>query len=402
MSTLWVGNFDAESEMAFDSVVESRSLFASSPQLEQLCFERAHLLWSATSPGDELYLPVPFEVEFQTALQALGWPALNFRDELPTRSKRKMLSPWCWTPNLLSQTNQPFEVHNIPTWNAVRTANSRRFSYEWEQAIDNERPVTLPIESLEDLQQHLNTIPAENRWVLKSEFGMSGREQFRGKGAKVSPQLVGWVKRRLKQTLFLVWEPWLENIAEGSFHLTILPLGQVKFAGFTELISDRNGQYRGNRVSHCPLSGKWSLALPAIMKLGAHLAQHGYVGPLGIDSMMYLNSAGEECLRLFQDINARFTMGRLTLCFRKFLSEAECYSWHHLRWPFQTRAEREEWWTRSLLSHVLPDCQLIRTSPWMFGTQPASQGSYLLLAPNDEQLRKCEIQLEQEIAKVIR
>ena len=46
-------------------------------------------------------------------------------------------------------------------------------------------------------------------------------------------------------------------------------------------------------------------------RVALELQKLGYFGPLGIDAMIYLASGGRVCVRPLQDVNARWTMGRL-------------------------------------------------------------------------------------------
>ncbi|OYW15327.1 MAG: hypothetical protein B7Z55_15100, partial [Planctomycetales bacterium 12-60-4] len=50
---------------------------------------------------------------------------------------------------------------------------------------------------------------------------------------------------------------------------------------------------------------------------GNELQAAGYFGPVGIDAMWYRDANGKLACRPLQDINARWTMGRLALGWRR-------------------------------------------------------------------------------------
>jgi hypothetical protein len=49
------------------------------------------------------------------------------------------------------------------------------------------------------------------------------------------------------------------------------------------------------------------------------MQSEGYYGPVGIDAMQYKDDAGEVRMRVIQDVNARWTMGRLAAAWRRYL-----------------------------------------------------------------------------------
>jgi hypothetical protein len=64
---------------------------------------------------------------------------------------------------------------------------------------------------------------------------------------------------------------------------------------------------------------KWREAVDVGRKVCKRMQAKGYHGPVGIDAMRYRDESGTTKLRLIQEINARWTMGRLAAAWRRYL-----------------------------------------------------------------------------------
>jgi hypothetical protein len=90
---------------------------------------------------------------------------------------------------------------------------------------------------------------------------------------------------------------------------------------------------------------QWAPAIPMAVQIGRELQAIGYFGPVGIDVMRYAHQSGEVRLRCLQDLNARWTMGRLALGWKSQFQPGESGIWLHGRWPterVQAEAARRE------------------------------------------------------------
>ena len=68
------------------------------------------------------------------------------------------------------------------------------------------------------------------------------------------------------------------------------------------------------------------------MTRAAHSVQQlGYFGPLGIDAMLYETPDGQRRWRPLQDINARWTMGRVALGWKRIVPASQHATWLRLR-----------------------------------------------------------------------
>jgi hypothetical protein len=125
----------------------------------------------------------------------------------------------------------------------------------------------------------------------------------------------------------------------------------------------------------------------------AHLLQRlGYFGPLGIDAMQYRADTGEIRLRPLQDLNARYTMGRLALGFGRFLRAGGRGSWLHFsRRHLAGRALDK--WLGDLRRSLPAEITTAATSPRNIGSQPVEHHAVLLLGPTSEARPQAEAAL---------
>jgi hypothetical protein len=187
--------------------------------------------------------------------------------------------------------------------------------------------------SIDELFDAIGRVSAHNgEWVVKAEFSNSSRERFlqRSNSPPDRGALSRWAARRLAMGQALIVEPWVERIDEVGVQLTIQRNGEPRVEGVTGLLVDNAGRYRGSEFTPAlDNDPQWQDAIAIAMEAARHVQQAGYFGPLGIDAMRYRDAAGEIRLRPLQDINARWTMGRLSLGLRRLLHPGERGYWLH-------------------------------------------------------------------------
>jgi hypothetical protein len=87
---------------------------------------------------------------------------------------------------------------------------------------------------------------------------------------------------------------------------------------------DERGQYVGSWFhDDRALADEWGEAIEIQRLVLERVQILGYTGPVGIDAMKYRDSRGQVRIRPLQDINARWTMGRLALGWRDLLAPGE-------------------------------------------------------------------------------
>jgi hypothetical protein len=282
-----------------------------------------------------------------------------------------------------------------PPLDAVRMANSRRFSFELEQELGIALEHGASIHSLEDWQTALKPFAPDAGWVIKSEFGMSARERLLGRGPELSANHQAWGRKRLLTGQTLILEPWVQSLGEAGMQFEIPRPGQgsPQCLGVATMLTDQSGSFRGSQFDLSPKTLDWSQAI-AVGQIAVQRVQDlGYFGPLGIDAMWYLGSDGKPELRPLQDVNARWTMGRLSLGFRSLLASGEAGAWLHLRCPAKTFDQARQWW--SALPATLPsEVRLLRTSPLTTGGHITGHATALVIAPDAETLNAaCQLLL---------
>jgi hypothetical protein len=121
-------------------------------------------------------------------------------------------------------------------------------------------------------------------------------------------------------------EPYVERLDEAGLQWEIprRGRGEPRLAGITPLMVDSEGQYRGSLfATDEPLEEKWSFAVDTTRQVASELQQLGYFGSLGIDAMQYRDAIGNVRIRPLQDVNARWTMGRLSLGCQRWIQAGE-------------------------------------------------------------------------------
>jgi hypothetical protein len=112
----------------------------------------------------------------------------------------------------------------------------------------------------------------------------------------------------------------------------------------------------------------WREAIAIAADVANAAADLGYFGPLGIDAMRYRDRDGSVKLRPIQDVNARWTMGRLCLGHQRLLRPGE-----RGRWLFGPTAVDIE------SSAVVPGRRIIHTSPEQIAGQPVKLSTVVVI-----------------------
>lgn len=382
MPRLFLGNFEFECELAGTPV---------SASMARTSLELTPLLASIASDEDFLYLAEPVEPGFFERLAQAGLPRLRVVSSADQVTGRVEACPWGWTTNIRERCRHHGWIGNAPPQQVVSAANSRRFSLQLEQQWQIGLPGSRLIQTVHDLATALQELPAaDHRWLLKTEFGMSGRGQFAGIGRRPKNDVVGWLKKRLVDGLCVVFEPWMETIEEAGLQYTIPRSGKPVFDGLAPMIAGPRGAYGGSRFGPDPDSERrWSSTIETGLRAARQLLAEGYFGPLGIDAARYRDADGFERIRPLQDVNARLTMGRLALGLGRLLGEGEQGVWRRIRWRNDDSSQRQQWWNQ-LQTELPSGVRLVRTSPWTIGGRPVKYGTLAWIAKSREQLREAE------------
>jgi len=320
---LFFGNFSFEHHLAQPG-------WNPPARLRRLDAELAPIWWAVAEEGDFVWAPEVFPESFWEMPPEWGLPQLCPISDwlhLPTNVE---IVPWGWTSELAGEARKRHPEGHRPDVAVVRHVNSRAYRVELERELSPYFTGSQVLTSTEEFATLLKPVSPNAKWVLKANWGMSGREQWRGQGQEISEACANWLRARLARQGVVVWEPWLESLAEVGIQCEIPVAGPVEFMGLTESVVDAFGQFAGCWVQGVPEAAWHGQAIEQALRAAAFVQKAGYFGPLGIDAMLFRNLEGELCLRPLQDLNARWTMGRIALGWRRLLQPAERAFWSHL------------------------------------------------------------------------
>lgn len=241
------------------------------------------------------------------------------------------LLPWGWSVTAYQIALQLGLRFDAPDTELVRELNRRSFRFNLEREAGILPSGAELIHEKSDLVRAISRLAEHVRWVVKGEFGMSGRERILGRGGTLDEPAGNWVSRQLRRNGSLVFEPWLKSIREVGISFDISRSGTVKLIGIAELLTDGGGTYRGSRFAHVSELKAWESAISIGQEIATGIGARGYFGPLGIDSMEYEDPDGTRRIRAVQDLNVRYTMGRVALAWLDELATGEYGSWLRVR-----------------------------------------------------------------------
>jgi hypothetical protein len=318
MSRLLIGNFDFEWSLA-------HNIQHPSAALQRLSAELATTWLAVSEPGDILLLPGETEPGFWTQLgDDLPWPLPGRIRCLSEAPSGLTVTPWGWTQQFIDacRTNG-VPLPPYPDVEVVRRVNSRRFSHELERDLACGLRGAAWLSELD-----FDWLASQPRWVIKADLSNSSRERLLG-GGPLSPRDRTWLETRLRRDGGVAFEPWVEIVEEAGLQWDIPGTGEPQLIGITPLLTDAHGRYRGSVFSHPTADADWTDGILTSREAARRIQAAGYFGPLGIDACRYRDSDGVLRLRPLMDINARWTMGRLSLGWRRLLAPGQHGLWRH-------------------------------------------------------------------------
>ncbi len=319
------------------------------PEVQQVQRDLEGLPAFFASADDLLLVSEPPGEEFMRTMSRAGflWPRCVTRDELRDSTPDvARLRPWGQSPATASlwqslsgdaaqETTLSRGLWHRKSWSSERAS-------QWE-AVHRDGPLT-PLVRPEDflgevagtadeVDQILAAFVArgKRRLVIKADLGVSGRHTLRLLDEPLAGRGRRWLESVLREHGQVVVEPWLDRVADLSFHFDVRDEG-TSSGDLVRFHADRRGQFLGAFVSHPQLSfppdiqrlmqefdlaGKNSPLASALKKIvGEALFREGYRGPVGVDMFFYRDARGELRLHPLVEVNPRWTMGRLALRLR--------------------------------------------------------------------------------------
>ena len=349
MNRFFYGNFDFEDQL--------RSEVNRPARVERLLLELASSWLAVADAGDRIWCPGKLPEEFLASLSQWGLPADIFVSEVRDIPAGMELVPWGWSLAAVEFGEQHGLVVEAPPLDVVRLANSREYSVPREEPPDDDGDFATLCRTLGEVLACVERLPATTAWVIKANWSHAARERILGRGPMISNADIQWVKQRLARDGVVCWEPWLQREAEIGIQWSIPRGGPPQLVAITELLVDARGQYAGTRalargIGFQPVMTaqdvhkndrleayptktltlpEWALPVAEATRPAVEdLAQRGYFGPVGIDAMRYIHPDWNFArTRPLQDINARWTMGRLALGWFEKLGTESSITWRH-------------------------------------------------------------------------
>lgn len=390
MPRVFHSNFGFESELATPAKSAGSTLLRRSAELSYL--------WMAIADENDMIVTPPSDDDqFLSALSDVGFPSARLIDDIRQAPKTCEFTPWGWSESAVDVAKSARQPCRPPRLDVVRKANRRRFSLELETEWNCGLPGACIVHSVDEFQDSIQHPPlADGHWIAKAEFGMAGRERIAGRGSETTEANRNWAVKRLAQNQAIVIEPRVNIESEAGIQFEIPRSGDPRLLGVTPFIAACTGEFLGCRFDQSVSTDEWSEAIAVALRAATRIQRSGYFGPLGIDAALYRDTDGNARLRPLQDINARFTMGRLSLGLRRLLKPGESGVWRHGRIvaPFspdkavktQQAMSAERAGVRGPVEYdgfvaALPEgVRAVRTSPFTAAGSPVQHATVALIA----------------------
>jgi uncharacterized ferritin-like protein (DUF455 family) len=294
-------------------------------------------------------------VEFLSRIKQAGFPLPEFAElsgreaDLRELAARKLgrLRPWAWGPDSMETLRPLFRsVTGEQRADEERFNDSmaRLYSKGWSadflRAVLADQPpadwlcpedtVGVAVNSSAEARSEIARIRARGHHevVLKQAYGVAGSNALRLLEPEVSTTQARWMEKVFARGGQLIVEPWLQRLQDFSVQLEMTGEG-LKLCGFTGLLNDARGQFVANFAEPrhhkripaavvaqfqraADVSGVLLEFYDGVFaQLERELRAVSFVGPLGIDALVYRDANGAARLKPVVEINPRYTMGRV-------------------------------------------------------------------------------------------
>lgn len=205
----------------------------------------------------------------------------------------------------------------FPSVETVRKVNSKTFSSRLGQSFGHR--YSFVVDSALGLARCGKEILGNTPLVIKDPFGVSGKGLLHVATEKALGSIVSFLDRQEKKgkKVELVIEHLLEKKQDFSCHFAIEQDGTLHIRAVQEMVNRNFGFYGIRNAGHslCEYLEE-KRYFDIVEQIGKELFEHGYFGPVCIDSMVLQN----DDLVPMIEINARKSMGMLNWVLNKFLS----------------------------------------------------------------------------------
>ncbi len=247
------------------------------------------------------------------------------------------LRPWAWSPDA-SETLKPCAeyVSDQLAWQwrdpLPPLFLSKRLGVELNNELGLEKGASVYCESMEQALSEISKCMSSNSEgvLLKAPYACAGRGHKRIKPHEGQAFYHAWLEKVIKNQGGIVIEPYLDKVMDFSALYEVKQGGVIDLIGMTEMENDSSGRFLATKVYQkwgSDLSEEirrfyftkaqgvrcYSEIIPALLtKLLT-----GYIGPVGVDAMIYRQADGSLALRHVVEVNTRMSMGRVALELQK-------------------------------------------------------------------------------------
>lgn len=366
---------------AFEPAMEDRFAGRSTDRapVRALSADLAPLMGLLASPDDRLVLETPPSLQHLEHLDAAGfelpetltWEEAFARRAAPAHAgdRPAALVPWGWSPRMVEAANR-LEVATMDL-EVVRRASSKlegRRRLEEILSQDDFREVVredvLGFVAEDPERVFEAAVTSDRALVVKAPFSASGRHRIvLASGATPSAAARGFVEKSVERHGGVWVAPWLDKIRDLSTTLHVFEDGRVRVDPSLWLENEPQGGYVGHVLApylrgvdaadRRALNRGVTLSdrLAAVAQhVGEHLAAAGYVGPAGVDHLVYRGADGQSRLHPLLEVNARLTMGHVAHALRRRLVQGRVGVIRHVSRAAVERSTGLEWveWVRAV------------------------------------------------------
>jgi len=319
-----------------------------SKAVRQIQGDLAGLMAFIATPQDVVMVAQPPTTGFLAALTTLGFMPPQFvtaAQELQGRLLGRF-APWGQSAAAIHYGHSLGLNWQTPLGQA---ANAGLFAKSWAKALSIEagfEPLHAGLggtvcHDITSAQAEVAARLIHGTVVIKAAYGTAGRHMQRVYAdVGLTALQCQWMAGVLARQGAVVIEPWRQRVVDLSVQINVAN-GLQPILGITRFLTDERGQYGGHVLGR-KLNGLDPTLLRTyheqdfpgrLLQVAAtvntRLAAAGYVGPAGIDALVYKTDEGYHLYPLVE-INPRFTMGRIALELdRRVHAAARCH-WLHI------------------------------------------------------------------------
>ncbi len=320
---------DVESEVARGSAVED-------PTTAGIAADLAGVLLFLVKRDDVAVLPRLPSVAFLAELARAGVTLPEIVPDLASLEGRTLggFAPWGWGPAVAARLG-PLDAGARwePPWRALYEKSwSVQQLAAWPDLCD---PAVVGVACADLASVDAATAEFGPSVVWKAPLGTAGR----GARRPSDPDARAWVAAVLAGQGAVVVEPWLDRVADVSLQFDVRADGSVHTYPWAFFLTNARGGYLGAVLGRQLVGADAALRRVAggfadvlgevARRLGREMAARGYVGPAGLDALVWRDG---EALRLkpLVELNPRVTMGRVALAVGARVRAAGPARWLHL------------------------------------------------------------------------